>query len=152
MSGDDEGGEAPCLLPLLDGEGQVQDRYTNVRLKRVYEPAERADGYRVLVDRLWPRGLRKEQAQLDAWLRDLAPSPELRREFGHDPARWDEFRRRYREELATPECRALLAELRERAEQGPLTLLYAARDTAHNNALVVRDALIDSLRTQDATS
>lgn len=151
MSGD-EGGEAPCLLPLLDEEGQVQDDYARVRLKRVYEPAEQTDGYRVLVDRLWPRGLRKEQAQLDAWLRELAPSSELRREFGHDPARWDEFRRRYREELAAPERRALLVELRERAAQGALTLLYAARDTAHNNALVVRDALIDSLRGPGATT
>jgi len=141
MTGDDEGGEAPCLLPLLDDEGQVQDRYTNVRLKRVYEPAERADGYRVLVDRLWPRGLRKEQAQFDAWLRELAPSSELRREFGHDPARWDEFRRRYRAELDEPDQRERLRRLRELAGRQPVSLLYGAKDRDHNQAVVIAELL-----------
>lgn len=142
----DEGGEAPCLLPFLDDEGQVRDWHARVRVKRVYEPAAPADGYRMLVDRLWPRGLHKEGAQLDAWLRDLAPSTELRRLFGHDPAHWDEFRRRYHAEFAAPDRHAALTTLREEAQRGVVTLLYAARDEAHNNALVLRDVLIDMLQ------
>ncbi|HWO78938.1 DUF488 domain-containing protein [Gaiella sp.] len=111
----------------------------DVRLKRAYEPAEAADGYRVLVDRLWPRGVSKEKAQLDEWARELAPSSELRTWFGHDPARFDEFRRRYLEELAAHEAK--LAELRERASEGTLTLVYAARDSEHNDAVVLADVL-----------
>jgi uncharacterized protein YeaO (DUF488 family) len=111
----------------------------DVRLKRAYEPAEAADGYRVLVDRLWPRGVSKEKAQLDEWARELAPSSELRTWFGHDPARFDEFRRRYLEELAAHEAK--LAELRERASEGTLTLVYAARDSEHNDAVVLADLL-----------
>jgi uncharacterized protein YeaO (DUF488 family) len=111
----------------------------DVRLKRAYDPAEAADGYRVLVDRLWPRGVSKEKAQLDEWARELAPSSELRTWFGHDPARFDEFRRRYLEELAAHE--ATLAELRERASEGTLTLVYAARDSEHNDAVVLADLL-----------
>jgi uncharacterized protein YeaO (DUF488 family) len=146
---DDEGGEAPCLLPLLDEDGQIHDRYAGagaaVRMKRAYDPASDYDGYRVLVDRLWPRGVRKETARIDVWMRDLAPSAELRRWFGHDPARWDEFRRRYRAELADPQRRALLDELAQHARRGPLTLLYGARDIAHNNAVVLRDVLTAAL-------
>jgi uncharacterized protein YeaO (DUF488 family) len=111
----------------------------DVRLKRAYEPAEAADGYRVLVDRLWPRGVSKEKAQLDEWARELAPSSELRTWFGHDPARFDEFRRRHLEELAAHEAK--LAELRERASEGTLTLVYAARDSEHNDAVVLADVL-----------
>jgi uncharacterized protein YeaO (DUF488 family) len=111
----------------------------DVRLKRAYDPAEAADGYRVLVDRLWPRGVSKEKAQLDEWARELAPSSELRTWFGHDPARFDEFRRRYLEELAAHEAK--LAELRERASEGTLTLVYAARDSEHNDAVVLADLL-----------
>jgi uncharacterized protein YeaO (DUF488 family) len=111
----------------------------DVRLKRAYEPAEAADGYRVLVDRLWPRGVSKEKAQLDEWARELAPSSQLRTWFGHDPARFDEFRRRYLEELAAHEAK--LAELRERASEGTLTLVYAARDSEHNDAVVLADVL-----------
>ena len=111
----------------------------DVRLKRAYEPADAADGYRVLVDRLWPRGVSKEKAQLDEWARELAPSSELRTWFGHDPARFDEFRRRYLEELAAHEAK--LAELRERASEGTLTLVYAARDSEHNDAVVLADVL-----------
>ena len=111
----------------------------DVRLKRAYEPAEAADGYRVLVDRLWPRGVSKEKAQLDEWARELAPSSELRTWFGHDPARFDEFRRRYLEELAAHEAK--LADLRERASEGTLTLVYAARDSEHNDAVVLADVL-----------
>jgi uncharacterized protein YeaO (DUF488 family) len=111
----------------------------DVRLKRAYEAPSREDGTRVLVDRLWPRGVRKEDAAIDHWLKELGPSTALRRWFGHDPARWSDFRRRYRAELAAkPE---LLAELRALARKGPLTLVYAARDEAHNDAVVLRELL-----------
>ncbi len=108
-----------------------------VRIKRAYEPADDGDGYRVLVDRLWARGVSKEKAHLDAWMKEIAPSTELRRWFGHDPARWDEFERRYRVELAEPERRQLVEALAERATHGPVTLIYGARDTAHNEAVVL---------------
>lgn len=108
-------------------------------IKRIYEPPAAADGYRVLIDRLWPRGLSKADARLDQWCRELAPSAELRRWFGHDPARWPEFRQRYTAELdARP---AALAALAERARAGPVTLLYAARDGRHCNAVVLRERL-----------
>jgi len=110
-----------------------------VHVKRAYEDAEPADGYRVLVDRLWPRGVTKEAAHLDGWERDLAPSPELRRWFGHDPERFEEFRRRYREELAGHEEQ--LHELRRRARSGTVTLVYGARDTEHNGAVVLAELL-----------
>lgn len=110
-----------------------------IRLKRAYEPPARSDGYRVLVDRLWPRGVSKERAQLDEWARELAPSSELRRWFGHDPARFEEFRRRYLDELAAEEPK--LRELRRRARQGTLTLVYGARDSDHNDAVVLGELL-----------
>ena len=110
-----------------------------LRLKRAYEAAEPEDGLRILVDRLWPRGLKKEEARIDHWLKQVAPSAELRRWFGHDPARWDEFRRRYAAELrANPSA---LAGLRERLRgPGAATLLFAARDEERNNA-VAREML-----------
>ncbi len=108
-----------------------------VRIKRAYEPADDGDGYRVLVDRLWARGVSKEKAHLDAWMKEIAPSTELRRWFGHDTARWDEFERRYRVELAEPERSHLVEALAERATHGPVTLIYGARDTAHNEAVVL---------------
>jgi uncharacterized protein YeaO (DUF488 family) len=109
----------------------------NIRIKRVYEPPEAADGTRVLVDRLWPRGLDKRE--IDRWLKEIAPSTELRRWFGHQPERWPEFRWRYAAELQQrPE---LLEELRALAEKGPVTLLFAARDAERNNAVVLRDLL-----------
>jgi uncharacterized protein YeaO (DUF488 family) len=110
-----------------------------VRLKRAYEPPARADGYRILIDRLWPRGVSKQEAQLDEWARELAPSSELRRWFGHDPAKFDEFRRRYREELAVQDEK--LRELRRRARAGTLTLVYGARDSEHNDAVVLAELL-----------
>lgn len=110
-----------------------------VRLKRAYEPAEPGDGYRVLIDRIWPRGISKEQAQLDEWARDLAPSGELRRWFGHDPARFSEFRRRYLDELTARKEK--VHELRARAREGTLTLVYGARDTEHNDAVVLAELL-----------
>jgi len=109
------------------------------RLKRIYEPPSAEDGRRVLVERLWPRGLRKADAALDEWLRDIAPSPELRRWYGHDPEKWPEFRRRYREELMDkPE---LLARLQGYREEGPVTLLFAARDAERSSAVVLMEAL-----------
>ena len=111
----------------------------DVRLKRAYEPAEATDGYRVLVDRLWPRGVSKDKARLGEWARELAPSSELRTWFGHDPSRFDEFRGRYLDELGAQ--RDKLAELRERASSGTLTLVYAARDSEHNDAVVLADVL-----------
>ena len=112
-----------------------------IELKRVYEPADKADGARILVDRLWPRGVSNEEAALDAWLKDLSPSTELREWFGHDPDKWAEFRRRYFAELEGEAETAALAELRGWVKKGRVTLLYAAHDEAHNNAVALRDYL-----------
>jgi uncharacterized protein YeaO (DUF488 family) len=112
-----------------------------IRIKRAYEPPADEDGERVLVDRVWPRGLTKERLKVDAWLRDIAPSTTLRKWFAHDPARWSEFRRRYRDELKTPEQRELLDDLAVRARGRRLTLVYGAKDEEHNQAVVLRDAL-----------
>ena len=114
----------------------------DIRLKRAYEPADGSDGYRVLVDRLWPRGVSREKARLDDWARELSPSAELRRWFGHDPGRFDEFRRRYREELAAHPDE--LEALRVRARSGRLTLVFGARDTEHNDAVVLAEVLRDA--------
>jgi uncharacterized protein YeaO (DUF488 family) len=111
----------------------------DIRLKRAYEPAASSDGYRVLIDRLWPRGVSREQAKLNAWERELAPSTELRQWFGHQPTRFDEFRRRYITELR--QQRQRLSELRRRARQGTLTLIYAAHDSEHNDAVVLATVL-----------
>jgi uncharacterized protein YeaO (DUF488 family) len=108
-----------------------------VQLKRAYEPAARSDGYRVLVDRLWPRGITKRALALDVWAKDLAPSAELRRWFGHDPGRWTEFVERYRRELRAPAARDVLDDLARRAATGRVTLVYGARDERHNGAVVV---------------
>jgi uncharacterized protein YeaO (DUF488 family) len=110
-----------------------------VRVKRVYEPAEDGDGYRVLIDHVWPRGVSRERARLDEWARDLAPSDQLRRWFAHDPARFEQFRARYREELAVHA--EILERLRALARQAPVTIVYAARDEQHNNAAVLADVL-----------
>ena len=112
----------------------------NVKLKRAYEHPSPEDGKRILVDRLWPRGLRKDAAALDQWAKDLAPSTELRKWFGHDPARWTEFRQRYLHELR--QHSELLEDLRQLARDGPMTLVYAARDETHNEAIVIRDVLV----------
>ena len=112
----------------------------NVTLKRAYESPAAEDGKRILVDRLWPRGVTKEAAAIDLWLKELAPSTELRKWFGHDPARWPEFRQRYAAELH--QHPAELEEVRKLARQGPITLVYAARDEAHNDAVVLRDLLL----------
>lgn len=112
----------------------------NVRLKRAYEPASSEDGVRILVDRLWPRGVSKQKAAIDQWMKELAPTRELRRWFGHDPNRWEDFGRRYRAELSRQE--ELVSELRAIARSGPVTLIYAARDRDHNEAVVLRSVLI----------
>lgn len=115
-------------------------RIADVRLKRAYEPASDADGKRILIDRLWPRGVSKDKAALDLWLKEIAPSTGLRQWFGHDPARWAEFRDRYASEIR--ENTEAFAQLRALARQGPVTLVYSARDEAHNDAVVLRDLLL----------
>lgn len=112
----------------------------NVRLKRAYEAAAADDGTRVLIDRLWPRGVSKQAAAVDLWLKDIAPSTELRKWFGHDPARWAEFQVRYAEEVrGQPD---LFAQLSDLARKGPLTLVYSAHDEEHNDAVVLRNLLL----------
>jgi uncharacterized protein YeaO (DUF488 family) len=113
--------------------------HVDVRLKRAYDPPAPMDGYRVLIDRLWPRGVSREQARLDDWDTELPPSTELRRWFGHEPGRFEEFRSRYIDELR--EQRPRLAALRRRARKGTLTLVYSARDTEHNDAVVLAEIL-----------
>ncbi len=113
-----------------------------VKIKRVYEPKERGDGERILVDRLWPRGLTKQAAAVDEWMKDLGPSNELRKWFGHDPARWPEFRRRFLAELKTQ--RESLTTLARKARDHTVTLVFGAHDTEHNNAVVLK-GLIDRL-------
>lgn len=112
----------------------------NVKLKRAYEPPGRSDGKRVLIDRLWPRGVKKSGAKIDKWMKDIAPSTTLRKWFGHDPNRWPEFKNRYGAEVRQhPE---LLDDLRKLAREGPLTLVFAARDEAHNDAVVLRNLIL----------
>jgi uncharacterized protein YeaO (DUF488 family) len=111
-----------------------------VRVKRVYEESKKEDGYRVLVDRLWPRGLKKEAAKVDLWMKDIAPSDALRKSFHHDAAKWPEFLKKYRGELAKKkECLAELKRLEK--EHGTLTLLFGARDPEHNQAVVIAETL-----------
>ena len=120
-----------------------------LRLKRTYDPATRNDGQRILVERLWPRGMRKSALEADAWLKEVAPSTELRRWFAHRPERWEEFRRRYREELdAKPDA---WVSILDRGQRGTVTLLYSAHDVLHNGALVLRDYLIDQQRRRGAS-
>jgi uncharacterized protein YeaO (DUF488 family) len=111
----------------------------DVQRKRAYDASSPTDGYRVLIDRLWPRGVSRDRAQLDEWARELAPSSQLRQWFGHAPERFEEFGRRYRAELVAQEAK--LRELRERAAKGPVTLVYGARNTEHNDAVVLADVL-----------
>jgi uncharacterized protein YeaO (DUF488 family) len=112
----------------------------DIRLKRAYQPAAADDGTRILVDRLWPRGLKKSEAAIDRWLKDIAPSTALRQWFAHDPARWPEFRRRYRSEIRRHPDQ--LAELRALARNGPVTLIFSARDERRNDAVVLRSVLL----------
>ncbi len=113
-----------------------------VALKRVYDEPAPGDGTRILVERLWPRGLSRERAHVDHWLKEIAPSDALRRWFGHDPEKFTEFRHRYEDELASPAGQAALEQLRELTIQGPVTLVFATRDTEHSSAAVLRDLLL----------
>jgi uncharacterized protein YeaO (DUF488 family) len=121
---------------LSTGEGVAM----TVKVKRVYEEAGKEDGTRILVDRIWPRGLRRDKAMLDLWLKEVAPSTELRKWFGHDPERWPEFQRRYRKELQLKDDQ--LSQLREEISRGPVTLLYGAKDEKHNQAIVLQRLLL----------
>ena len=123
----------------IEGGGGREGAVVDLRLKRAYDPASSSDGYRVLIDRLWPRGVSKQQAKLDEWEKELAPSTELRQWFGHEPDRFAEFRRRYISELRHQRPR--LAELRRRARAGTLTLVYSAHDGEHNDAVVLAEVL-----------
>jgi uncharacterized protein YeaO (DUF488 family) len=116
-----------------------------IHIKRVYEPARASDGARFLVERLWPRGMKKEALHMDGWLRDVAPSAELRQWFAHDPAKWLEFKRRYRCELDA--CPDAWQPLLDRAQSGPLTLLYSARDAERNSALLLKAYLEEHIKT-----
>lgn len=132
-------GEAPCFAHFLDDDGRMPEM-VRVRIERVFDQApSHADEARVLVDGLWPRGVRKDSLHLHHWAKNLAPSAGLRRWFGHDPARWPEFQARYRFELA--EKTAELKELAQLARAQPLVLLYGARDREHNQAAVLKDVL-----------
>ena len=121
-----------------------------VRIKRVYEPVAKGDGYRILVDRLWPRGVSKVAARIDLWMRDIAPSTALRRWFNHDPAKWKEFCERYRIELREQE--PLLDAVRQQAKEGPVTLVYSARDERFNQAVVLQLVLKQSITRKRSTT
>ena len=111
-----------------------------IQIKRIYDEPDKRDGFRVLVDRLWPRGLSRDKAKVDLWLKDMAPSDELRKWFSHDPVKWPEFRKRYKEELKGKQ--ELVEQLCEEAKKGKVTLLFSAKDTEHNNAVVLRGILL----------
>jgi uncharacterized protein YeaO (DUF488 family) len=117
----------------------VNGHMANIRIKRAYEEPDREDGTRILVDRLWPRGLTKEKARVDLWLKDVAPSTELRKWFAHDPDKWDEFRSRYLEELKRN--KEQVSVLRQEAAKGTVTLVYGARDQQHNEAVILQRLL-----------
>jgi uncharacterized protein YeaO (DUF488 family) len=127
------------LLVAITGRGVS----TMIRLKRAYEPASDDDGARYLIDRLWPRGIKKEDLRIDGWLKEIAPSTELRKWFGHDPAKWVEFQQRYRRELE--DNAAAWQPLLDAARQGTLTLVYSAKDTEHNDAVVLHALLEERL-------
>lgn len=110
-----------------------------VKIKRVYDPESPDDGKRVLIDRLWPRGIKKEELRVDEWLKEIAPSDELRKWFAHDPAKWTEFKKRYHRELR--EKATLIDSLTRQAKHGILTLLYSAKDEKHNNAVVLQEMI-----------
>ncbi|NYB27286.1 MAG: DUF488 domain-containing protein [Methanobacteriaceae archaeon] len=111
-----------------------------IKIKRAYQPPEEEDGFRILVDRLWPRGVSKDKVKLDLWLKEVAPSNELRKWFGHDPEKWSEFQKRYSAELK--DKRIFLSKIKDlEKEKGTVTLIYSAKDEEHNDAVVLRDKL-----------
>ncbi|MEM0117389.1 MAG: DUF488 family protein [Conexivisphaerales archaeon] len=114
-----------------------------IKAKRVYEPAKESDGFRFLIDRLWPRGIKKEQLKLDSWLKSISPSDELRRWFSHQPSKWEEFKRRYYNEIKDkPEYRRLV----ELAKQKDITLLYSSKETVYNNAIALKEFVESEIR------
>lgn len=133
--------DSPFPQPFPAISGSTIIKAMAVAVKRVYESPDAKDGVRVLVDRLWPRGLSKKSAAIESWLRDLAPSNDLRKWFHAQPERWQEFRKRYLKELAGPKAQAALNKLYDVERNGTLTLLYASRNEEHNNATVLRDLL-----------
>lgn len=110
-----------------------------IKIKRIYDPASADDGQRILIDRLWPRGIKKENAKIDEWLKEIAPSDELRKWFSHDPDKWTEFRKKYRDELRKKQD--LVDKLCKEAKNGKITLLFSARDTEFNNAVVLKEVI-----------
>jgi len=124
---------------LFEAEPGHLFKAETLKLKRVYENPSEDDGLRILVERLWPRGFTKERAKISLWLKEVAPTPKLRKLFGHDPARWEEFRRRYRVELEQNQEQVKL--LRQKDKEGTVTLVYAARDEKHNGAVVIKEFL-----------
>lgn len=112
-----------------------------LKIKRIYDPPEVADGKRFLVDRLWPRGIAKDKARIDEWLKEIAPSDQLRKLFHHKPERWEEFQKRYRDELQSPEKQEMIKQLQALAKKGTVTLLFAAKDTEHNNAVALANLI-----------
>lgn len=119
-----------------------------ITIKRIYDPVAEADGKRILVDRLWPRGIKKESAGIDEWLKDIAPSDELRKWFSHDPSKWAEFRQKYRKELQSKS--AAIGRLRREARGATITLLFAAKDVEHNNAVVLKEAIVGKEKGRNA--
>ena len=117
-----------------------------IMIKRVYDPASEGDGERILVDRLWPRGVTKEGARISSWMKELGPTTELRKWFGHDPSRWEEFRRRYAVELKARGRQVLLGDLAERSRRGAVTLVFGARDREHNHAIVLKNIIEEIAR------
>jgi uncharacterized protein YeaO (DUF488 family) len=121
-----------------------------IKIKRIYDPPSRGDGRRVLVDRLWPRGIRKEAAEIDEWLKDIAPSDALRKWFSHDPAKWAAFNEKYRKELN--EKKSLTDKIIKEAEKGNVTLLFSAKDVEHNNAVVLKEVISRRLSVRKESS
>lgn len=117
--------------------------YENIRIKRIYDAAHTQDGGRILVDRLWPRGIKKDQAQIDLWMKDIAPSNELRKWFNHDPDKWEEFQRRYAKEL--DQNREGVDQLLQCVKKGKVTFLFSAKNETHNNAIALKEYLRDRI-------
>lgn len=117
-----------------------------IKIKRVYEKDEKKDGLRILVDRLWPRGLKKSELSLDDWIKDVAPTNELRKKFNHDPQKWKQFKAEYLKELRSPEIKEKLAQIARMARKKTVTLLYGARDEEHNNAVVLKEIIERKLK------
>ena len=132
------------MLPVETADGRKD--IMAIRIRRAYDPPLPEDGRRVLVERLWPRGIKKENLPISAWLRELAPSNELRRWFGHDAARWEEFQRRYRQELRGDRQQQLIDELAHQAARRNVTLIYSTREERFNNAVALRDIIEERLR------